>query len=320
MGQKGVHISVAVVVVSAILVLASFCTDWQHLSAGFFFSVDISLTSITASCGTYSVINGLRGARDMACTTDKYKIAFLGDVCSTLTRDYVCAVLYMVCAFIAIILDAVAIGYLGFYIKESAHTSYRKIAFHCMVAAPVLLGLGVLIYVVAMATGTRGWHAEVSIVLSPGLGLFCSLGATMVLIVVPFLSKTWVASTAEALVEDRRILKKEAIEQALFRPGDHQSVQQQQPKQQQQHVMQMMNPIYAQQDPIYLPPSVPAGQGGHPVSYAQQTHQIHLQPATHATIHHQPTSVGTYPQSNVYQQSSEMYPPPYPSSNNVGAL
>jgi len=281
MRQKGVHIPIAVVVVSAILILTSFCTDWQHLSATFY-SVDVSLMKINIRMGGSSGINGLRGARDMSCPNKLVMI--FGDVCPTLYRDYVCGVLFIICAVIAIILDAVAIGYLGFYINESAHPSYRKIACHCMVAAPVLLGLGALIYVVAMATGTIGWNDR-SIVLYPGIGFFCGLGATMVLSVVPFLSKTWVASTAGALTEERVILRGEVMEQALM-PGDHQSVQQQQqqqqqqPQQQQQHVMQMMNPIYAQQDPKYSPLSVPAG----------------------------------------HQESSEMYPPAAPSSNNVDAL
>jgi len=327
MGKRGVHISIGVVLVSAILVLTSFCTYWQHMSAALVFSADMSLTRVHASINLgflkkVTLPTDLHLARDEACSAGAFKV--LNDICDTLTRDYVCGILYMLFAILAIVLDAVAIGYLGFYTHESSQRSYRIIAFNCMAAAPILLGLGVSIYIIAMATGTRGFPGGVRIVFSPGAGFFCAVGATMVLSVVPCLSRTWIASTAEIITEQRRFLKKEAAQQALY--GDHESHGEHaasasgHPSYNPHHtpmphmMVNTLSPMYAQQDvqrTTYVTTSAYAAPQPSAPQYVQ-THQIHLQAPT---IHIQPGSAGSYGQPTVYQRTSEMYPPPHPSTN-----
>eukprot|EP00397_Hematodinium_sp_SG-2012_P029605 GEMP01031293.1.p1 GENE.GEMP01031293.1~~GEMP01031293.1.p1 ORF type:complete len:370 (+),score=56.77 GEMP01031293.1:39-1112(+) len=222
MGKKGLHISISVVLLGALLLFISFFLSWhirwQDMSSAFgTFDAEVHLTKIDIRFGVvqhHDIHKGLRAARDMACSASALFVS-VGDVCATLTRDYVCGVIFILLSVIAITLDFIAVCYLGYYATGSTQRSYRKVAFNCLVVAPVCLGLGLLIYVIALACGTRGFNFT-GISMLPGSGMYVACVGTVIMSIVPFLSKTWAMHTSEALSDQRRTLKMEHLDNVLY--------------------------------------------------------------------------------------------------------
>eukprot|EP00397_Hematodinium_sp_SG-2012_P034812 GEMP01037374.1.p1 GENE.GEMP01037374.1~~GEMP01037374.1.p1 ORF type:complete len:412 (+),score=64.30 GEMP01037374.1:39-1238(+) len=319
MGKKGLHISISVVLLGALLLFISFFLSWQDMSSAFgTFDAEVHLTKIDIRFGVvqhHDIHKGLRAARDMACSASALFVS-VGDVCATLTRDYVCGVIFILLSVIAITLDFIAVCYLGYYATGSTQRSYRKVAFNCLVVAPVCLGLGLLIYVIALACGTRGFNFT-GISMLPGSGMYVACVGTVIMSIVPFLSKTWAMHTSEALSDQRRTLKMEHLDNVLY----HTNLQSEESSQviynkslKNEHAVKLTNqPANHYQQPGPIAESEPSSRTNvYCASYSPNAHSH--PPPSYAT--NQPASYHAPQYSNQhttvsYHQTSDMLSQPH---------
>lgn len=229
MGSKGIHISVALIVLASLMLIASLCLSWQHVSvfAGMaamdehIASVDMNKSFVARMVpGRTSGIKGtFTDVRNAVCELGTLH-PFPAGLCTKFTMDFAIGIIVILFFVISIVLQTVAGCYLLYYITGRTKREYRKVAFRCLCAAPVLVFLAWFGYfislLVTMATPLRVTILSLPVVVTPGSGFFVALMAFFVLCFVPCLARQWVLSVSEMVDSENRMYKQEARSQLLW--------------------------------------------------------------------------------------------------------